>query len=89
MRDANHAEIVRTLKECGCSVLDLAGVGSKCPDLLVGFRGANTLMEIKTDSRNKYLRQHEEKQREWREAWRGNACLVTTPHEALKAVGVI
>jgi hypothetical protein len=46
--DANQAEIVAALRRAGASVQDLHRVGNDCPDLLVGFRGINFIIEIKT-----------------------------------------
>ena len=45
--DKNHTEIVNTLKGIGCSVVSLADKGHGVPDLLVGFRGRNYLVEVK------------------------------------------
>jgi len=83
-RDANHAEIVAGLQRVGCSVEDLAAVGGGCPDVLVGYtcsRGFHwtVLLEIKNPARKtrgdnaaKTL----EKQRKWREAWKGTPVKV-------------
>lgn len=48
--DANQSEIVRALERMGCDVLDLSGVGSSCPDLLVRVRAIDRwmLVEVKT-----------------------------------------
>ena len=45
--DKNHKEIVKALEAVGCSVLSLADKGHGCPDLLVGYRGQNYLVEVK------------------------------------------
>src|SRR3972149_1571025 len=45
--DANHTEIVNALQAIGASVTSLADVGGGCPDLLVGYRGQNMLLEVK------------------------------------------
>ncbi len=45
--DQNHKEVVRALDAIGCSVLSLADKGHGCPDLLVGYRGSNYLIEVK------------------------------------------
>ena len=45
--DKNQTEIVKVLKQLGCSVLSLADKGHGVPDLLVGFRGRNYLVEVK------------------------------------------
>ena len=48
--DANHAAIVRELRQCGLAVLDLSRVGQGCPDLLVASRRSDlqVLVEVKT-----------------------------------------
>lgn len=46
--DANQADIVEALRGIpGCSVLVLSAVGGSCPDILLGYRGANLLVELK------------------------------------------
>ncbi len=46
--DRNHVEIVAALRGVGASVQDLAAVGKGCPDLLVGYRGQNYVIEVKS-----------------------------------------
>ena len=45
--DANQTEIVKALRQVGASVQSLAATGKGCPDLLVGIRGLNFLIEVK------------------------------------------
>ena len=45
--DANQAEIVAALRDIGARVLDLHEVGKGCPDLLVEYRRALWLIEVK------------------------------------------
>ena len=45
--DKNQTEIVKVLKQLGCSVVSLADKGHGCPDLLVGFKAQNYLVEVK------------------------------------------
>lgn len=45
--DKNQTEIVKVLKQLGCSVLSLADKGHGCPDLLVGYKAQNYLVEVK------------------------------------------
>ena len=51
--DANHAAVVRALRQVGASVLDLSRVGQGCPDLLVGYQGKNFLVEVKATAKKK------------------------------------
>ena len=54
--DANQTEIVKALRQVGASVQSLASTGKGCPDLLVGFRGVNWLLEIKDGQKVKSAR---------------------------------
>jgi hypothetical protein len=76
--DANHREIRSALEAVG------ATVNEKGPlDLLVGFRGTNYLLEVKTAQG--LLRTS---QKSFLAEWRGQACVVRSVDEALKAIGV-
>ncbi len=46
-RDANHAAIRDALRQAGASVFDTADLGGGFPDLVVGWRGVNLLLEVK------------------------------------------
>lgn len=50
--DANHADLVRLLRDMGAYVIDCAHVGDGFPDLLVGWRGKWTLVEIKDGAKS-------------------------------------
>lgn len=86
--DGNHATIRDTLRSCGCSVQSLAAVGGGCPDLLVGLRGRNFLLEIKCPSQPARSRRLRTTQEAWHVCWRGQVAIVETAAEALAAVGV-
>jgi hypothetical protein len=45
--DANQREVVAALRGAGATVQLLHAVGEGCPDLLVGYRGGNYLLEVK------------------------------------------
>ena len=45
--DKNQTEIVKVLKQLGCSVVSLADKGHGVPDLLVGYKAQNYLVEVK------------------------------------------
>lgn len=89
-RDANHQEIVDTLRAAGCSVVDLAAVGGGVPDLLVGWDGHNTLMEVKNPAHIKIggaaMTKTRQRQAEFREKWRGRVAVVYSRDEALRAL---
>jgi len=92
-RDKNEKPIVTALRKAGASVEYLSAMG--CPDLLVGYRGVNYLIEIKAEHGK--CESHGKKtesglrdtQERWWRLWRGMRPIVaTTSEEALRAIGV-
>ena len=82
--DANQAEIVAALRAVGASVQDLHCVGEGVPDLVVGFRGQNYLIEVK--GLTELLNGREAR---WHDAWRGQVAMVWDVDSALQAIGVM
>jgi hypothetical protein len=88
-RDANHAAIVKALRKVGCTVLDLGGVGNGCPDLLVGFAGVLTMLEVKDSAKPPSARQLTDDQKLFHAVWaETRLAVVTTPEEAIRAVRI-
>ena len=71
--DTNQPEIVATLRGMGCTVQHLHAVGQGVPDLLVGVRGVNLLVEVKYEDG-----QLNAVQTAWHDARRGQAIIVRT-----------
>ena len=82
--DSNQAQVVADLRKCGASVLLLHEVGHGCPDLLVGFRGVNYLIEIKTPDGKLNPRQIV-----WHTLWRGQVATAFNSEEAMQVIGVL
>lgn len=88
--DANHGEIVGILRGLGAYVIDCAHVGDGFPDILVGWLGKWTLVEIKDGAKRPSARKltthqiplHAECER------RGLPCVViATRDQALALLG--
>jgi hypothetical protein len=80
-RDLNEPSIVEALEAIGCDVLRASDV-----DLIVGRAGINYLLEVKrpkfkSESRIRPV------QKRLRDSWKGQYAIVSTPVEALQAVG--
>jgi Holliday junction resolvase len=86
--DANQAEIVKALRQVGASVQSLASTGKGCPDLLVGFRGVNWLLEIKDGQKVKSARKLTDDQVVWHQTWRGRVYVVESVEQALEVIKV-
>jgi hypothetical protein len=79
--DRNQAEILKALKQIGCSVQTLASVGAGCPDALIGYGGRNILLEIKSPKGDSTSHQIT-----WAARWSGQLAIVRTVDEAIGAV---
>lgn len=74
--DNNHREIVNALIDFGVSVLECHTIGRGFPDLIIGYCGITTLMEIK-NPKTQYGRAGLNKnQRKWQENWKGGPIAV-------------
>lgn len=83
--DANQTKIVAALRKAGATVVFLSDVGGGCPDLLVGYAGANWLLEVKTSDASPLT----PAQQEFRATWRGNCHIVWDPEQALRVIGAV
>ena len=81
--DTNHKQIVEGLRDVGASVVSLAAIGRGVPDLLVGYRGVNYLLEVKT-AKGKLTAD----QIEFTAMYNGRVFVVRDIGEAYVAIGV-
>lgn len=84
--DANQPDIVKALKDLGCSVQTLAQMGHGVPDLLVGWQGRNYLFEVKDGSRKPSERQLTIDEKAWHYPWRGQVCVIETIEDAIRTL---
>jgi Holliday junction resolvase len=82
--DTNQTQIVKELRRVGMDVQHLHGVHHGCPDILVGYRGRNILLEIKKDEKAKLTPE----QVIWHKTWRGQVAVVSNPQAAIRAVRI-
>lgn len=84
--DANQSDVIEALRAIGASVQPLHMVGQGCPDLLVGHRDRNWLIEVKDGAKMPSRRRLTDDQVRWRDAWRGIVWVVTCPQDAVAIV---
>ena len=87
--DANQADIVEALEGIGCSVAVTSWVGKGFPDLVVGYRRTNFMLEVKDGSKVPSARRLTPDQERWHSTWRGRVVVVESVDDALRAVGAI
>lgn len=85
--DANQADITAALRRVGASVQPLHTVGKGCPDLLVGFRGSNFILEVKNGAKSASRQKLTPDEAQWHAMWRGQVLIVCSTSEALAAIG--
>ena len=90
--DQNHSEIVAALRAIGAGVVSIAGLGDSVPDLLVGYRGVNHILEVKRPGlkdhapKDRGERERLERQAAWAEAWPAPVHRVYSVDDAIAAV---
>ena len=86
--DANQKEIVRQLRQLGLSVRHLHMVGDGLPDIIVGHRKQNFLIEIKDGKKAKSKKKLTDDEQEFFDTWKGQVAKCETLDEILKVVGL-
>ncbi len=79
--DRNQQEIVDALRQIGASVYPLHFAGKGIADLIVGFRGHNFLLEVKSERGRLNA-----SKRTFHRSWRGQIAVVRSPREAVEAI---
>jgi Holliday junction resolvase len=88
--DANQTAIVTALRAAGCAVQSLATIGNGCPDILVGVRGVNYLIEIKDGSKTPSQRKLTPDEEKWHLLWKmfGQVDTAESVEQALGIIGL-
>lgn len=81
--DDNQREIVNALREYGATVIHLHAVGKGCPDILVGYRNQNYLMEIKDGNKPQSAQRLTPDQEVFFSTFQGEAHVVNSVDAAL------
>lgn len=84
--DGNQPGMVKALRRMGFSVQPLSAVGNGVPDLLVGSRDRNVLLELKDPAQDPCKRKLTPAQAIWHRDWRGQKAVVETLEQALEVL---
>lgn len=87
--DYNSNMVANALRSAGATVWILTNVGEGFPDLAVGFRGINYLIEVKNGEGTEQQQRLTEKEKKFHENWRGQKAIVKNIEEALKVIKAI
>lgn len=84
-RDANHAPIVNTFRQMGCTVYETDRVGEGFPDAVVGLLGVSHLIEIKNPATHYGRGGLNKTQSAFAAEWRGSPVTVITSEDEAMA----
>lgn len=85
--DSNQPQIMKLCRQIpGLSVVTLHEVGKGLPDLLIGFRGVNYLMELKDGAKVKSAKKLTEPEKEFHRTWNGQIAIVESIEDILKLI---
>lgn len=85
--DDNQRDIVSALRKAGASVAHSHMVAGGFPDIVVGYRGANFLLEIKDGSKPPSGQSLTSSQIDFHRDWRGSVVTVNSVDAALAVIG--
>jgi hypothetical protein len=86
--DDNQKLIVEQLRKLNISVQHLHTVGQGCPDLLLGFRNRNFLIELKDESKPASAKKLTNDEQEFFNEWNGQVSKCETLEEIMQVVGL-
>ena len=81
--DQNQSQIVSELRSLGMSVLHTHTLGQGAPDLVVGYRGRNLLVELKDPDKPPSARKLTPDEESFHASWTGSILTATTSEEIL------
>ena len=84
--DSNQSKITKALRDFGATVQHLHAVGKGCPDLLVGYKGSNYLLEVKDGEKPESQRKLTPDQVIWHYDWKGQVVVVNSAQEAIDTI---
>jgi hypothetical protein len=84
--DSNQPAVVAYLRGLGMSVCILSPMGKGIPDLLIGWRGLNVLLELKDGSKPPSAQALTGDERDWHAKWAGQLATVNCAEDAARVV---
>lgn len=87
--DDNQAEIVAAFRRMGCSVAITSAVGDGFPDLVVGYRRHNLLVEVKDGSKPPSKQRLTDDQMKFHGNWRGPVYVVKDVGDAAALINAV
>jgi len=74
--DGNQSDLIKELRKIGADVADTSRLGGGFPDLVVGYRGTNYLIEVKDPKQKPSDRKLTPKEKDFFDRWGSGPCFV-------------
>ena len=87
--DANQKEIVQQLRKLGVSVLHTHQLGRGAPDLVLGYRNDNFLVELKDGNKTKSQQKLTPDEIKFQEKWGGNYSVCNSIEQILTIIDYV
>lgn len=81
--DANQTAIINAFRKLGATVAITSALGKGFPDLVVGYRRRNFLVEIKDGSKPPSAQKLTPDEAAWHEKWRGQIAIIRSVDDVL------
>ena len=87
--DDNQQLIVKQLRQLGCSVAITSMIGKGFPDLVIGYKNKNFLVELKDGAKTKSQKGLTMDESKWHTQWKGQVDKCESLEEICKVIGII
>lgn len=82
--DANQNEIVNAGRKLGATVFITSSLGKGFPDIVLGYKGINYLIEIKDGKKVKSQQKLTIYESKFKKLWKGSVCIITSTNDLLE-----
>jgi Holliday junction resolvase len=87
--DANQKEIVQQLRKIGISVLHTHQLGRGAPDIILGYRNENFMIELKDGNKTKSQQKLTPDEIEFQAKWQGNYAVCNSLEQILSVIDYV
>lgn len=87
--DANQKEVVQELRKLGISVLHTHQLGRGAPDLILGYRNDNFMIELKDGNKTKSQQKLTPDEVEFQAKWKGNYAVCNSLEQILSVIDYV
>ena len=84
--DENQPEVVETFEKMGASVLHTHQLGQGAPDIVIGYKNKNVLIEIKDSKKPPSKRRLTPDEEKFHKLWKGDIRVVESADDAANII---